>query len=111
MRSTNAIAAEIKGLAAKDKSYNRVVNEGGEGYERDSTRELRLEWLEAEKAEFAAAWTLDVLTARRAAWNAEIAVLADRKVVMTARVVLEVVARLGYNLDQIRRAKALHGIA
>lgn len=108
MRSTKAIQTEIDAIRAKDRAYNRLQNEGGEGYERDSVpASLRQEWLDAEKAEFAAAWTLDVLTARRAAWNEAVA----RRQPKTFAAARELERDMGYTIADIKRAKALHGIA
>lgn len=108
MRTTKAIQAEIEAIRAKDRAYNKIQNEGGEGYERDSVpASLRQEWLDAEKAEFAAEWTLDVLTARRAAWNAAVA----RRQPKTPAAVAQLQRDMGYTIADIKRAKALHGIA
>lgn len=108
MRSTTVIQAEIEAIRTKDRAYNRIQNEGGEGYERDSVPDaLKQEWLDAEKAEFAAEWTLEILTARRAAWNAAVA----RRAPKTPAAVAQLGADLGYRLQDIKRAKVLHGIA
>lgn len=108
MRTTKIIQAEIEAIRAKDRAYNRIQNEGGEGYERDSVPEaLKQEWLDAEKAEFAATWTLEVLMARRAAWNDAVA----RRAPKTSAAVAQIQRDMGYTLADIKRAKALHGIA
>ena len=108
MRSTTEISADIAKAKAADRAYNRVLNEGGEGYERDSAEALQREYMAAEAAEFAAVWTLDVLNTRRAAWNAEMLALSAKRVTMTPKLMDSIVARLGYGLSDIKRAKALH---
>jgi hypothetical protein len=110
MRTTTQIAADIKAAAARDSDYNRVMNEGGEGYERDTTAALRAEYMASEKAEFAAVWTLDTTQARRAAWKTEMQALAAAKQPATAKTIGPIVKRLGYSLGDIQRAKALHNI-
>jgi len=113
MRTTTQIAAEIAKINAADRSYNNVINEGGEGYERDSVPQaLRDEYSAAEQAEFAAAWTNDVTQQRRAAWNAAIAAIAAKygERGMTAKRFADLQTSLGYKLADIRRATALHGI-
>lgn len=90
---------------------DRAVNEGGEGYsqaevqaERDGMAALR-----AEAAAFAAEWTAEVVAARRAAWNAEMMALSAKRVTMTPKLMDSIIARLGYSLSDIKRAKALLG--
>ena len=95
------------------RSVDRVQNEGAEGF---SSYEAAIERLAGEympkvsalaAAIFAAEWTAEVTSARRAAWNSEITK-------MGAKIKLEalkaLVARLGYSQNDIARAKALHGI-
>ncbi len=110
MRTTAEISADIAKVKAADRAYNRVLNEGGEGYERDSTEVLEREWLAAQAAEFAAVWTLETLNARRSAWNAEMLELSAKRVTMTPKLMDSIIARLGYSLTDIKRAKALHGV-
>lgn len=108
----------------KQAQIDRVVNEGGEGYslaaqQADDARRARERANEAAfeveqaaaKAAFAAEWTVEVLAARRAAWNAEMMDLSARKVGMTSKVMSGVVAKLGYTLSDLKMAKALHGVA
>lgn len=111
-----AITGEWDSRRAAVKHLRRadaVQNEGGEGY---SSYESAIERLAGEympkvsalAAEiFAAEWTAEVTSARRATWNSEITR-------MGAKIKLEalkaLVARLGYSQNDIARAKALHGI-
>lgn len=112
MRTTREIQAEITKIRAADKRYNQVVNEGGEGYERDSVSDaLRAEYLAAEQAEFAATWTAEITAARRAAWNAGVAKLtAEHGNSVMGHHVRALADSLGYTLADIKRAKALHGL-
>ena len=112
-RTAAAVSAEIARIQAADRAYNSVVNEGGEGYERNSVpAALFAELAAAQDAEFAATWTLPVLTERRAAWNAgmqQITAKHGRMVPANALSALE--QRLGYRFADIGRAKRLHGVA
>lgn len=94
-------------------NIDAVVNEGGEGYSQAEVQQERdgMASLKAEAAAFAAEWTVEVLTARRAAWNAEMQALIAAKKPATANTIVPIVKRLGYGVAQIQRAKALHGIA
>lgn len=111
MRTSQAIEAEMNELRLKDKAYNRLVNEGGEGYETENARipELFREWKAAMAAEFAAEWTVETLAARRAAWNVEIRPLVEAGKPVKPADVQAIERRLGYTMSDIKRAKALHG--
>lgn len=66
----------------------------------------------AESAKFAAEWTLEVFTARRAEWNAAIAeILKNNGNKVPPREYNALVQRMGYDVEDIKRAKKLHGIA
>lgn len=108
MRTFKQIQADIDAIRAKDRAYNRVVNEGGEGYNRDSVpAALYAERDAADAAAFAAEWTIDVFMARRAAWNAEVAKLGAS---INARQFTGLQDRLGYKLADIRKAKTMLGV-
>ena len=92
---------------AKAKQYDSVVNEGGEGY---NTAEAMAEAaynkdmpliLAAEKALFAAEWTKETLAERGAAWNAGMAKCKS----YAQEAALG--KKLGYNLADLKKAKAL----
>ena len=112
MRTTTEIQGEIAAIQAKDKAYNRLVNEGGEGYERNSVPEaLWSELLAAEAATFAAEWTAQVTAQRLSAWAAGVAALTakhGKQIPHAAVRGLEISS--GYTLADLRKAKALHGI-
>lgn len=110
MRTTTQIVDEIKALQAKDRAYNSLVNEGGEGYEREDSRiaALQDEFLAAAKAEKAAQWTVEIFVARRAAWNAEVAkVAAANGGAVPNSEFKSMVARLGYSHTDLAYAKDL----
>ncbi|CAM5418529.1 hypothetical protein ATER59S_02356 [Aquamicrobium terrae] len=65
----------------------------------------------AEQAAFAAEWTLEAFTARRAAWNTEVTKLPRTAKGLKFEDVRALEARLGYTMDDLKRAKALLGIA
>ena len=101
-----AYKADCAGLA-KAKQYDSVVNEGGEGY---NTAEAMAEAaynkhmpliLAAENALFAAEWTKETLAARGAAWNAGMAKCKS----YAQEAALG--KKLGYNLADLKKAKAL----
>lgn len=101
MRTTTEIKAEIDTIRKAMNGYNRLVNEGGEGYVAEDQRipALAAEFIVAQSAEFAAAW------------NAEVAPLVAAGKPVKPEVVKAVETKLGYTLADIARAKKLHGIA
>lgn len=111
MTRLETIQAEMTTLLKQDREYNQGVNEGGEGYERVNPKieELRIAATAELEKEFAAEWTLDVLTARRAAWNAGIRAAATKNGVSTGAVVA-LAKKLGYSGEDVAKAKKLHGI-
>lgn len=66
---------------------------------------------DAKDAAFAAEWTKDVTIARREEWNGYIRAMIDSKTgkISTADVNRKA-RKLGWGIDQINKAKALHGI-
>lgn len=110
MRTTTEIAAQINKIRVADKAYNRFVNEGGEGYERNSVPQALIdEYKAADKAEFLAVWTAGITTERRAAWNGAInAHVAKHGSNISVDQVKAIEQSLGYKLDDIKRAKSLH---
>lgn len=117
-RTIEQITADIQAIRAADRAYNRSNNEGGYGYERDSVPASLIAEYDAavvaaesdEAAAFAAEWTLEVFTARRAEWNEGARALAAKhgKSIPAAAIRAQE-ARLGYTMDAIIRAKQLHG--
>jgi hypothetical protein len=101
MRTRQEIQAEIAKVRAAGASMNRLQNEGGQGY--NHTNEARLSELAAElQAVKEAEWTVEVTTARRAAWNAEVRAGNSNPVALAAKI--------GYNLDDLRAAVKRHGL-
>lgn len=88
------------------KSTDRLQNEGGEGY---STYEVESEKnaykeIELIEAAFAEEWTPEVFAARRSAWN------AGAVNCKTNREVTDLAKRLGYGLQDLKKAKKLLGV-
>lgn len=103
--------AEIKArLAAAQKAYkaarafDRVVNEGGEGFKTAEAKHNEIMKIEGEL--FAAEWPEEVFNARRAAWNARI--LQSRGQLATNELVNSIETEMGFTRQQLARAKALY---
>jgi predicted nuclease of restriction endonuclease-like RecB superfamily len=86
---------------------DKLQNEGGEGYSQAEVNQesAGLAKLAAEQAAFAAEWTAEVLAARKAAWNAEVMAVGRA---MNGSHFQRIAKKLGYSLNEINRAKALH---
>jgi hypothetical protein len=106
----SAVRSTTQGIKMNQAQIDKVQNEGGEGYSQAEVNQERagLAKMAAEKAAFAAEWTVEVLAARKAAWNAEVHALIAAKKPMNARTNAAIVAKLGFGLTEINRAKALH---
>jgi len=113
MRTVTEIKAEIKKIEAEDMAYNRLVNEGRGGYERDSVpSSLRQELYAAIEAAFAAEWTPAVTEARKALWNASVKELSSKQGGKVTHGQMAILAKkLGYGVDEIVKAKAINGMA
>ena len=105
-----ALAAHRAAWAARSKqikSNDYTQNEGGEGYssfEVESQKNFAVE-LPLIQAAFAEEWTLEVLTQRRAAWNAQVVKCkSNGEVAALAK-------SLGYSHTDLAKAKNLHGVA
>jgi len=111
MRSSKDVAAEMHSLQVADARYNFVQNEGGEGYERINERlpALEREFVEALRAEFAAEWTAETFSARRAAWNAAVKPLVEAGKPVNPAAVRAIEQRLGFSRDDLARAKVMLG--
>jgi hypothetical protein len=93
--------------SAQLKASDRLRNEGGEGYssyERASEANFAAE-LPLIEAAFAQEWTLEVLTARRAAWNAQVVKCKSHADMA------KLAKSLGYSHTDLAKAKTLHGVA
>ena len=89
------------------KSTDRTQNEGGEGYssfEVESEKNFAAE-LPLIEAAFAEEWTLEVLTARRAAWNAQVVKCKSHADMA------KLAKSMGYSHTDLAKAKNLHGVA
>lgn len=100
-------------LAKEARKYDRINNDGGEGYNPywDALKDrLALEAREADAA-FAAEWTPEVTATRRAEWNARVQ-SGEFGVIGSGRTDLRAVAAQeqaqGWTMEQLKRAIALH---
>ena len=111
VRTSTEVIAEIKRLQASDKSYNRLVNEGGEGYERDSiTAELSQELTEALDREWNEKWTADYAATARAKWNAAAKIVIDSKKYQYQQKAIEAIEKAtGFAFADIKKAKEIYG--
>ena len=108
LRSSAEILAEIKALQAKDRAYNRLQNEGGEGYERDSVSdELVKECIDAQEREFNALWTKEYWETARTVWNNELR--TNPPVALYGHALLKLEKATGYTLADMKKAKAIYG--
>lgn len=102
--TSSDLRTQINAMQAADRRYNNLVNEGGEGFERNSVPEsMQVAYTAALQAEFAAEWTLDVLNARRAEWNAACTSGKYDNLPQIERAT-------GLKLADIARAKTLHNV-
>lgn len=111
MKTSAEILAEIKRINANDKAYNRLMNEGGEGYEREtSVAALYEEYKVAEEAEFRAKWTAEYVSVAKAAWNKAVAECSKNKAIKSQGQLIAAVEKMsGYKMADIKRAKEIHG--
>jgi hypothetical protein len=95
---------------ATERKMDRLQNEGGEGYSHaealaSKNAAATLAEIEKEMAEkFAAEWTVEVTAARRATWNTE---------AVKCKTIAQVGAlqrKLGFGLDSLKKAIALHSL-
>jgi hypothetical protein len=102
----NKLKAERQAAMQKAKNYDRVANEGAEGFltaEQVSQKYFDL-ISAAEDVVFAEKWTLEHLTAERARWNEQ---------VVNAKSYADIAAlekKLGLTVGDLKKAKQLHGI-
>ena len=113
LRSSAEIRKELDALSAKDKAYNRLQNEGGEGYYRDSIPEsLHNEYMAALDREFKAKWTKEYFEEVRSAWNSIVAEKSNGgKIALTRKDLESVERRVGEKSQDIAKARTMLGIA
>ena len=96
------------------RKYDRVQNEGGEGYSayENAAEKLASEYLPLTTALmqqiFASEWTPEVTAERRAAWKAEIGKMSSKQIFSAD--LQKLIDRVGYSHHDIKRAMTLHGI-
>lgn len=111
-----AVAAAEAALKAegaklqKLKAYDRVANEGGEGYStyeaasEESAMRLWPAIQAAKDALFAAEWTPESTAERRALWNGEISMFLKVRRNPTMREILAIQKKLGFILSDLKKA-------
>jgi len=111
MKSAAAILAEINRITAADRSYNKFVNEGGEGYQRETNVDALYEqYKAAESAEFNAKWTKEYAATAKAAWNKAVSECSKNKAIKGQGQLIAAVEKMsGYKMDDMKRAKEIHG--
>jgi len=112
-RTVERIKAALATLAqekAQLKAMDRVQNEGEEGYNAYETKgeEIALKEQALYDELFAIEWTAKVTETRRAAWNSEMQKLIAAKKQISAQVLAEITARVGFTMADLKKAKALH---
>lgn len=96
------------------RKYDRVQNEGGEGYSayEDAAEKLAREYMplttDLMQQIFASEWTPEVTAERRAAWKAEIGKMSAKPIYPAD--LQKLIDRVGYSQHDIKRAMTLHGI-
>lgn len=112
------ITSLISKKAAAMKAAGRI-NQNGDGFVPgwSSLDELELDRAYAQYdrdriAAFAAEWTVDVLAARRTQWNAAVkaGAFTGTNGKVDAKLIAAFRSQFGWDLDEITRAKQLHGI-
>lgn len=113
MKKSQIIKSKLDALIKLDRLYNNAINEGGEGYERDSTAALYVELKIALAAEFAEEWTHTILATRGSKWNDGVADMVTRLGAdgIHWKDVRELSDLLGFSLDDIKQAKKLLNVA
>lgn len=119
MRTPEQIQADIISLnaqyrrqASKAAAYDRLQNEGGEGYSTyEDVSETHYSKLKALKAELLAAeWTKEVTTERRAAWNAMVKAASARGENWSGKDQVAAEQSIGFTLSDLRQAIKLHNL-
>lgn len=100
------------GSVAREWGGNEEIDARQAGYYAEIER-LEAEIKAEEDAAFAAEWTLEVTTARRADWNAFVRSLMDRNGKIAGRDMTKIYTRQGkqgWGVEQIKKAVALHNL-
>lgn len=115
--STSEIETRLAAVAAKRKAFIATICEGhdnGTPFDGEIEvlgRELG-ERLAAVKVDaFAGEWTVEVFTARRAIWNAEVVKLPRDAKGVKWEAIRALEAKIGFTMEDLKRAKALLNIA
>ncbi len=107
-RSSKEIISEIEELQVKDRRYNSFINEGHEGYTRNSVSDDLEKELEAALLRvFEEIWTKESTILRRKKWNDCVVGLGDR---VNLKEIIKLEKDLGFTASDLKKAVAKWGI-
>lgn len=114
-KTIEQIKAELSALANQKKNlkaYDKLQNEGGEGYSAydDKGEEIARKEYALEQELFAIEWTAEVTTARRAMWNGEMQKLVAAKQQATTKTLNEISGRIGFTMIDLKKAIAINNL-
>ncbi len=115
--ATAELEARLAGVAAKRKDFIATISEGhdnGTPFDTEIAalgRELSERSIAAATDAFAAEWTVETFTARRSVWNTEAAKLPRDAKGVKWEAIRALEAKLGFTMEDLKRAKALLNIA
>ena len=103
IETLKAQAQELKTKIEEAKKYDRLVNEGGDGYKSHEQylNEYSTVLFELSKLEFAAEWTPETTTVRRQAWNKSGATPSNMRAIQE---------KLGFTFADLKKAIALNNL-
>lgn len=113
--TTSEIETKLNELDVQRKNYIAVQCEGydhGTPWDQEINyfgSELALRMRAAADAAFAAEWTIETFSARKAAWNTEAAKLPRSAKGVKYTDIRALETRLGYTMDSLMRAKTMLG--
>jgi len=116
-RTSKEVAAEFHEEKAKAEKMAKFQNESGEGYHFESPRmgelstELRTAMKREKEEAFAAEWTTETTNKRREAFNAAIKAAPLKNGKIEIATLIKIQQKLGYTLEDIKKAKAINNIS
>jgi hypothetical protein len=109
MKSAAAILEEINRITAADRAYNRLQNEGCEGYERETNTDALYEQYKAARdTEFRAKWTKEYAEKAKAVWNKAVSECSNKAIKSQGQLIAAVEKMSGYKMDDMKRANEIH---
>lgn len=115
--STAELETRLADVAAKRKAFIATVSEGhdnGSPFDGEISSiggEIAARKAAAVEDAFATEWTLDVFNARRTAWNAEATKLPRDAKGIRWEAIRALEAKLGFKMEDLKRAKTLLNVA